>query len=153
MQLTCPKCHAEMRQYERSGVIVDQCTECRGIFLDRGELEKLFEAEANWHRTQEAAPAPPAPAAAPSSPAAPPSAAPAPPPPARPPASRYVPPPPPPPPPAPHQQPSYPATHVPPPPPPPPGQVYPAAPAYGVHYGYHGHYRRKRRSFLSEIFD
>ncbi|MGY0004193.1 TFIIB-type zinc ribbon-containing protein, partial [Micromonospora sp. I033] len=46
MQLTCPKCHGEMRQYERSGVVIDQCGECRGIFLDRGELEKLFEAEA-----------------------------------------------------------------------------------------------------------
>ena len=45
MQMTCPKCHGEMRQYERSGVMVDQCTECRGIFLDRGELEKLFDAE------------------------------------------------------------------------------------------------------------
>ena len=38
-----------MRQYERSGVTVDQCTECRGIFLDRGELEKLTDAESNWH--------------------------------------------------------------------------------------------------------
>ncbi|TDC21889.1 hypothetical protein E1211_31835, partial [Micromonospora sp. 15K316] len=52
MSLTCPKCHGEMRQYERSGVVIDQCSECRGIFLDRGELEKLFEAEANWNRQQ-----------------------------------------------------------------------------------------------------
>ncbi|MEY4171210.1 MAG: hypothetical protein RLZ94_2283, partial [Actinomycetota bacterium] len=43
--LTCPKCHGEMRSYERSGVHVDQCTECRGIFLDRGELERLVDAE------------------------------------------------------------------------------------------------------------
>ncbi|PWR15059.1 hypothetical protein DKT69_13020, partial [Micromonospora sicca] len=56
MQLTCPKCHGDMRQYERSGVVIDQCGECRGIFLDRGELEKLFEAEANWNR-QNTAPA------------------------------------------------------------------------------------------------
>ena len=34
-----------MRRYERSGVIVDQCEECRGIFLDRGELERLIDAE------------------------------------------------------------------------------------------------------------
>jgi len=47
--MICPKCHGEMRIYERSGVTVDQCTECRGIFLDRGELERLFEAEANWN--------------------------------------------------------------------------------------------------------
>ncbi|HEU5157325.1 MAG TPA: zf-TFIIB domain-containing protein [Streptosporangiaceae bacterium] len=46
--LTCPKCHGQMRQYERHGVYVDQCTECRGIFLDRGELEQLIDAEARW---------------------------------------------------------------------------------------------------------
>jgi uncharacterized protein len=38
-----------MRQYERSGVTVDQCAECRGIFLDRGELERLVDAENTWH--------------------------------------------------------------------------------------------------------
>lgn len=55
MQLTCPKCQGAMRQYERSGVHVDQCSECRGIFLDRGELERLIDAEAAFHA---AAPAP-----------------------------------------------------------------------------------------------
>jgi Zn-finger nucleic acid-binding protein len=39
----------QMRQYERSGITVDQCTECRGIFLDRGELERLLDAENSWH--------------------------------------------------------------------------------------------------------
>jgi uncharacterized protein len=34
-----------MRSYERNGVVVDQCTGCRGVFLDRGELERLTEAE------------------------------------------------------------------------------------------------------------
>ena len=34
--LTCPKCGAEMRSYERNGVLVDQCTGCGGLFLDRG---------------------------------------------------------------------------------------------------------------------
>ncbi|MHB1837950.1 MAG: TFIIB-type zinc ribbon-containing protein, partial [Solirubrobacteraceae bacterium] len=43
--LICPKCHGEMRTYERNGVVVDQCRECRGIFLDRGELEQLVDAE------------------------------------------------------------------------------------------------------------
>ena len=41
-----------MRTYERSGVTVDQCTECRGIFLDRGELEHLIDAEQGWHSGQ-----------------------------------------------------------------------------------------------------
>ncbi|MET7468962.1 zf-TFIIB domain-containing protein [Micromonospora sp. NPDC005686] len=131
MQMTCPKCRGEMRQYERSGVVIDQCGECRGIFLDRGELEKLFDAEANWNRQHGGAPQQPAPTGA-----------------------GYPPPPPPPPAAAPHQ-PGYGA--VPPPPPPPPGHGY-AQPAYGhsqqQHYGYHGHYRRKKKhGFLGELFD
>jgi Zn-finger nucleic acid-binding protein len=131
MQMTCPKCRGEMRQYERSGVTVDQCGECRGIFLDRGELEKLFEAEANWNQQHSGPAQQQAPAQQ----------------------GGYAPPPPAP----------QPGAHVPP-PPPPPAHGYPPQPAYGVpaaaaygsqqHYGYHGHYRhRKRKSFLNELFD
>jgi Zn-finger nucleic acid-binding protein len=57
MDLTCPKCQGAMRQYERSGVHVDQCSECRGIFLDRGELERLVDAEAAF-ASRSAAPPP-----------------------------------------------------------------------------------------------
>ena len=49
MELTCPKCHGTMRTYERNGVHVDQCADCRGIFLDRGELDRLIDAEKAWH--------------------------------------------------------------------------------------------------------
>ncbi|RZU31945.1 zf-TFIIB domain-containing protein [Blastococcus saxobsidens] len=49
MELTCPKCHGSMRTYERNGVHVDQCADCRGIFLDRGELDRLIDAEDAWH--------------------------------------------------------------------------------------------------------
>lgn len=59
--LTCPKCRGSMRTYERSGVTVDQCTECRGIFLDRGELEKLVDAEIAFNGPQPAAAVPPPP--------------------------------------------------------------------------------------------
>lgn len=58
MQMTCPKCQGPMRQYERSGVVVDQCSECRGIFLDRGELERLVDAEQAWHGAPRSAPPP-----------------------------------------------------------------------------------------------
>ncbi len=34
-----------MRSYERNGVTVDQCTGCKGVFLDRGELEHFIDAE------------------------------------------------------------------------------------------------------------
>jgi Zn-finger nucleic acid-binding protein len=50
-----------MRTYERNGVHVDQCTDCRGIFLDRGELDRLIDAENAWHgggRSGAEAPAP-----------------------------------------------------------------------------------------------
>src|SRR6476660_7128052 len=56
MELTCPKCQASMRQYERSGVHVDQCVECRGIFLDRGEVERLIDAETTVARRTAAPP-------------------------------------------------------------------------------------------------
>ena len=49
-ELICPKCQGLMRTYERSGVTVDQCGDCRGIFLDRGELERLVDAEQGWQR-------------------------------------------------------------------------------------------------------
>jgi hypothetical protein len=63
MDMTCPKCRSAMRSYERNGVTVDQCTECRGIFLDRGELERLIEAEASYNAVATPAPPPPSPRA------------------------------------------------------------------------------------------
>ncbi len=45
-----------MSSYERNGVVVDQCTDCRGLFLDRGELEKLISAESNWQSSSRPAP-------------------------------------------------------------------------------------------------
>jgi Zn-finger nucleic acid-binding protein len=53
--LTCPKCSGAMRSYERNGIVVDQCAECRGVFLDRGELERLIEAESAYYRPVAAA--------------------------------------------------------------------------------------------------
>ncbi len=55
--LVCPKCQGAMRSYERSGITIDQCTECRGVFLDRGELEKLLDAEAEAAVAREPDPA------------------------------------------------------------------------------------------------
>jgi hypothetical protein len=43
--LTCPKCHGVMRTYARGGLILELCEDCRGIFLDKGELEHLIEVE------------------------------------------------------------------------------------------------------------
>ena len=46
--LVCPKCQGPMRRYERSGIHIDQCQQCRGVFLDRGELERLIDAESSY---------------------------------------------------------------------------------------------------------
>ena len=41
--LMCPNDDAAMQTMERSGVQFDMCPTCRGVWLDRGELEKLME--------------------------------------------------------------------------------------------------------------
>ncbi|MBU6236012.1 MAG: zf-TFIIB domain-containing protein [Alphaproteobacteria bacterium] len=41
--LNCPVCSAPMREASKNGVTIDTCTRCRGVWLDRGELEKLME--------------------------------------------------------------------------------------------------------------
>ncbi|GGR79728.1 hypothetical protein GCM10010269_18760 [Streptomyces humidus] len=67
--MQCPKCHAQMHTYNRNGVQIEQCSNCRGIFLDYGELEALTRVESQW--SQPAPPPPAAPQAYPSAPAAP----------------------------------------------------------------------------------
>lgn len=39
--LTCPVCQGSMKEISKNGVLIDSCTQCRGVWLDRGELEKL----------------------------------------------------------------------------------------------------------------
>ncbi|WP_085371798.1 TFIIB-type zinc ribbon-containing protein [Magnetospirillum sp. ME-1] len=41
--LVCPNCNVGMSNIQRSGVEIDICPQCRGVWLDRGELEKLLE--------------------------------------------------------------------------------------------------------------
>ena len=43
--LACPKCQGAMKTYVRGGLVVELCEDCRGIFLDQGELERLIDAE------------------------------------------------------------------------------------------------------------
>ena len=59
MNLICPKCGSEMRNYERNRILVDQCSGCGGLFLDKGELEQLAAAENAWHAAQTDTPTPP----------------------------------------------------------------------------------------------
>lgn len=41
--LNCPVCSTGMTEVEKAGVTIDTCPKCRGVWLDRGELEKLGE--------------------------------------------------------------------------------------------------------------
>ncbi|MFZ5897628.1 MAG: zf-TFIIB domain-containing protein [Bacillota bacterium] len=37
----CPVCHDHLKEVSRYGVLMDVCPRCRGVWLDRGELEKV----------------------------------------------------------------------------------------------------------------
>lgn len=41
--MLCPVCRVELRIAERSGIEIDYCPQCRGVWLDRGELDKIIE--------------------------------------------------------------------------------------------------------------
>lgn len=41
--LNCPVCRAPFKEVAKDGVLIDVCTECRGVWLDRGELDKLLD--------------------------------------------------------------------------------------------------------------
>ncbi|PIB96439.1 zf-TFIIB domain-containing protein [Caulobacter sp. X] len=43
--LMCPNCDGSMQTVQRAGVEFDMCPRCRGVWLDRGELEKLMTLE------------------------------------------------------------------------------------------------------------
>jgi Zn-finger nucleic acid-binding protein len=40
--LVCPNDGTGMQEVNRNGVLIDICPQCRGVWLDRGELEKLL---------------------------------------------------------------------------------------------------------------
>ena len=41
--MNCPIDGAELRITDRQGIEIDYCTQCRGVWLDRGELDKIIE--------------------------------------------------------------------------------------------------------------
>ncbi|MEM9871803.1 MAG: zf-TFIIB domain-containing protein [Pseudomonadota bacterium] len=57
--MQCPIDGTALVIADRSGVEIDYCPQCRGVWLDRGELDKIIERSASY------APPPPPPAAAP----------------------------------------------------------------------------------------
>ena len=47
--MICPRCDAELLERERSGITIDFCSSCRGVWLDRGELENLVNREQSYY--------------------------------------------------------------------------------------------------------
>lgn len=41
--MPCPVCHVSLTISERQGVEIDYCPQCRGVWLDRGEIDKIIE--------------------------------------------------------------------------------------------------------------
>ena len=41
--MECPQCKTGLVMAERQGVEIDHCPKCRGVWLDRGELDKIIE--------------------------------------------------------------------------------------------------------------
>ena len=46
--MNCPQCSVPLQMTERQSVEIDYCPQCRGVWLDRGELDKLIERSAAW---------------------------------------------------------------------------------------------------------
>jgi Zn-finger nucleic acid-binding protein len=95
---------------ERQNIEIDYCPTCRGVWLDRGELDKIIERSTPAESPQAAQPAPPPQPQAPDPP----------------------------------QQPPY----------PPQGNPWGSHPQHQSHGGYGQHpYKKRKKSFLEEIFD
>lgn len=41
--MNCPVCHVALTMSDRQGIEIDYCPQCRGVWLDRGELDKIIE--------------------------------------------------------------------------------------------------------------
>lgn len=44
--MPCPVCKVPLAMSDRNGIEIDYCPQCRGIWLDRGELDKIIERSA-----------------------------------------------------------------------------------------------------------
>jgi Zn-finger nucleic acid-binding protein len=51
--MNCPNCNVTLLITDRQGIEIDYCPQCRGVWLDRGELDKIIERSATdtrWHK-------------------------------------------------------------------------------------------------------
>ncbi len=64
--LLCPTCRVNLTMSERQGIEIDYCPQCRGVWLDRGELDKIIERSESAAAPAPQASAPPPPQQQPS---------------------------------------------------------------------------------------
>jgi uncharacterized protein len=50
MMVVCPRDGASLVEVNKSGVQIDVCPECKGVWLDRGELEKIMQITRDLER-------------------------------------------------------------------------------------------------------
>lgn len=52
--MICPNCNETLIMTDRQGIEIDYCPKCRGVWLDRGELDKIIERSANFTQQPDA---------------------------------------------------------------------------------------------------
>lgn len=51
--MKCPSCNETLLMSEKNGIEIDYCPSCRGIWLDRGELDKIIDRSADHYSQKE----------------------------------------------------------------------------------------------------
>ena len=57
--MKCPVDNVDLVMSERHGIEIDYCPQCRGVWLDRGELDKIIERAAPAEAMRQPEPPPP----------------------------------------------------------------------------------------------
>lgn len=52
--MNCPNCNSVLNITDREGVEIDYCPQCRGVWLDKGELDKLIERSSRYYEEERA---------------------------------------------------------------------------------------------------
>ena len=59
--MSCPVCRVPLAMSDRQGVEIDYCPQCRGVWLDRGELDKIIDRSVSAPAVERTVQPPPSP--------------------------------------------------------------------------------------------
>lgn len=51
--MKCPSCNETLLMSDKNGIEIDYCPSCRGIWLDRGELDKIIERSSTHYSSKD----------------------------------------------------------------------------------------------------